>query len=80
VFDHSLFLYGAGISDSNLHYHYDLPTLVVAGQEFGITGGRHLAYGDTPLANLQLALVERMGIPLEQFGDSTGRLDVLTGV
>ncbi len=80
LLDHSLFLYGAGMSNSNLHYMYDLPALVVAGREFGIRGGRHLLYGDTPLANLHLTLLDKLGLQIERFGDSNGRLELLADV
>ena len=77
LLDHSLFFYGAGMSNSNIHYMYDLPALVVAGSDFGIAGGRHLVHKETPLANLQLALIDKLGVPAERFGDSTGRIDLL---
>jgi hypothetical protein len=80
LFDRSLFFYGAGMSDSNLHYMYDLPALVVAGRGIGITGGQHLTQKGKPLANLQLTLIEKLGLPVEQFGDSNGELQLLTGI
>jgi Protein of unknown function (DUF1552) len=79
LLDHSLFVYGSGISDGNIHFHLDLPTLVVGGGSGTLPGGRHVRYAnDTPLANLHLALLDKLGLPLEQFGDSTGTLDVLS--
>jgi hypothetical protein len=80
LLDHSLLLYGAGMSESNLHLHENLPTLLVAGKAFGIAGGRHLRYADTPFTNLQLTILERMGAAVEKFGDSTGELNLLSGV
>ena len=80
LFDHSLFLYGAGMSDSNIHFMYDLPTLVVAGRDFAIGGGRHLQFPKTPLANLQLTLLEKLGLAVERFGDSNGELKLLGDV
>jgi hypothetical protein len=80
LLDGSVFFYGAGMSDSNLHYMYDLPSLVVAGRNIPITGGRHVTYTGKPLANLQLTLIEKLGLPIEQFGDSNGELNLLTGV
>jgi hypothetical protein len=76
LFDHSLFFYGAGMSNSNLHYMYDLPAMVVAGQDFPIRGGRHLDHTGEPLANLQLAVIDALGVPVESFGDSTGPVDL----
>jgi len=52
--------------------------LVVGGPNFRIKTGRHLAYGDTPLANLQLTLLDKLGLPVERFGDSTGQLNLLS--
>ena len=81
MLDSSLFLYGTGISDSNTHFHDDLPIALVGGKTAGITGGRYVRYPeDTPLANLHLTILEKLDVPLESFGDSTGGLDGLTGV
>ncbi|MBM3778525.1 MAG: DUF1552 domain-containing protein [Acidimicrobiia bacterium] len=80
LLDGSVFFYGAGISNSNLHYHYDLPALVVAGRNLAVTGGQHLVHTDEPLANLQLALLDKLDLPVARFGDSTGRLNLLTGL
>jgi len=81
MLDHTLFLYGTGISDSNTHFHDDLPIALVGGQASGITGGRYIRYPKgTPLANLHMTILEKMGIPIEKFGDSTGKVDRLTGV
>ena len=73
LLDHSLFLYGAGLSNSNLHTHYDLPLRVVGG---GFKGGRHVVYPtETPMTNLLLSMLDRAGVPAETLGDSTGRLE-----
>jgi hypothetical protein len=80
LLDRSLFFYGAGMSNSNLHYMYDLPALVVAGRDFAITGGQHHTHTGTPLANLQLTLIEKLGLPMEKFGNSNGELHLLAGV
>ncbi len=80
LLDRSLFFYGAGMSDSNLHYMYDLPALVVAGREMAITGGQHITEKGKPLANLQLTMIEKLGLPVEQFGDSNGELHLLAGI
>jgi hypothetical protein len=80
MLDHTLFLYGTGISDSNTHFHDDLPIALVGGQAAGIKGGRYIRYAKgTPLTNLFVAMLEYMAIPVEQFGDSTGKADRLTG-
>jgi len=79
LLDHSLFVYGAGISDGNLHFHLDLPTLLVGGGAGHLEGGRHLKYpSETPLTNLHVSVLDKLGLPMEQFGDSSGPLPYLT--
>ncbi len=79
LLDHSMIVYGSGLSDGNLHEHYDLPVLLVGGGSGQIQGGSHLQYPrDTPMANLFLTLLDKLGIQRERIGDSTGRL-VLPG-
>jgi len=75
LLDHSMVLYGSGISDGDRHNHDDLP-LVLAGRGGGsIQPGRHLRYApETPMCNLLLSMLERAGAPQERFGDSTGAL------
>ena len=81
MLDSTLFLYGTGISDSNTHFHDDLPIALVGGTNAGIKGGRYIRYpADTPLANLHVSILEKLGVEVEAFGDSTGKLDRLTGV
>ena len=81
LLDHLTMLYGAGISDSNQHLHTNLPVLVAGGGAGRITGGRHLRVAEeTPVTNLQLALLAKLGVPVEQHGDSTGQVPVLAGV
>ncbi len=81
LLDHSLFIYGSGISDGNLHFHLDLPTLLAGGGAGHVEGGRHLRYDhDTPLSNLHLAVLDKLGLPVETFGDSTGALGYLSDV
>src|SRR5437773_580659 len=79
MLDHTLFLYGTGISDSNTHFHDDLPIALVGGKAAGIRGGRYIRYPKgTPLTNLHLTILQNMGVPVEQIGDSTGTVDRLT--
>jgi hypothetical protein len=74
VLDNSIFLYGGNMSNSNVHNHFPLPTLVV-GRGHGMKGGQHVRYEDhTPIANLLLTLLLRAGVPVEAIGDSTGEL------
>jgi hypothetical protein len=77
LLDHSLLVYGSPLSDGNMHLYKDLPVLLVGGEATGIRGGRHVAFPEnTPMANLYLTLLDTLGIHLESFGDSTGRLDL----
>ena len=78
MLDHSVLLYGTGISESNSHSYHDLPIAVVGGKRAGVTGGRYVRYPTgTSLANLHLTLLDKLGVRVESFGDSTGMLDAL---
>ncbi len=73
LLDNAMIVYGAGMSDSNAHGSYNLPILLAGGAAG--TGGRHVNYPeDTPLANLHLSLLDKMGVPIEALGDATGPL------
>jgi hypothetical protein len=73
MLDHSLFLYGSNMSNSNAHDEFPLPTLLVGGANGRVKGGQHLKYEDrTPLANLLLTVLERAGIPEKTLGNSSG--------
>jgi hypothetical protein len=75
LLDHALLLYGSGMGDGNLHRHTNLPCLTVGKLGGTIRTGQHLKYPDpTPMTNLLLTLLDKVGIELESFGDSTGRL------
>ena len=79
LLDHTLYLYGSGMGNPNVHDHTNLPILVAGGAAGGMQGGRHIKYAEpTPLANLHLTLLDKVGIHLDQFGDSTGKLSELT--
>jgi hypothetical protein len=81
MLDHTVFLYGTGISDSNTHFHDDLPIAIVGGKAAGIRGGRFIRYPKgTPLTNMHLTILENMGVHPESIGDSTGKLGRLTDV
>jgi Protein of unknown function (DUF1552) len=78
LLDNSMIVYGAGLSDGNAHLHEDLPTLIAGrGGNYFKTGRRVLARRETPMCNLFLTMMDRMGVPVERFGDSTGRLNGL---
>ena len=73
ILDQSLFLYGSGIGNPNVHDHTNLPILLAGGGASGIKGNRHIQYEKaTPLANLHLTLLDRAGVKVDQFGDSDG--------
>jgi hypothetical protein len=81
MLDYTLFMYGTGISDSNTHFHDDLPIALVGGKAAGIKGGRYIRYAKgTPLSNMHMTLLEKLGVPIEKFGNSTGKVDRLTDV
>jgi len=81
LLDHAIFVYGSGISDGNIHFHLDLPMLLVGSGAGQFKGGRHVRYkNDLPLANLYVSVLDKLGVPTEQFGDSTGQLDYLTDI
>ena len=69
-------MYGASLSDSNKHLHYDLPLMLVGGGAGQLKGGRHLQYPrDTPMTNLLVSQLDKAGIRLNDgLGDRTGRL------
>jgi hypothetical protein len=81
LLDHTLLLYGSSIRDGNVHDHHDLPLVLVGGKSVDVKGGRHLRYKpETPMSNLLLTLLDKAGVPAETLGDSTGKLDQLSGV
>jgi hypothetical protein len=77
LLDHSMVLYGSGMSDGNQHNHTDLPIILAGGASGRLTGGRHIVNPTkTPMANLLLAMLDKMQVPVEKFGDSTGKVDI----
>jgi hypothetical protein len=81
LLDSTLLLYGAGMSDSNLHSNAALPLLLIDGSAKPVPGGRHVRYPDgTPLANLNLTVLDKMGVPVDQMSNSTGKLELLSEV
>jgi prepilin-type N-terminal cleavage/methylation domain-containing protein len=80
LLDRCLILYGSGISDGDAHNHDDLPILLAGRGNGTVKGGRHVRYArETPLTNLYLSILDRLGAPVSAFGDSTGRLSRLEG-
>ena len=77
LLDHSIVMYGSGMSNSNLHSHKSVPLVVVGGGAGGVRGDRHLAYPNlSPIANLLLAFGQKMDVKMETFGDSDGVVDL----
>lgn len=78
LLDHSLYMYGSGMGDPDAHDHSNLPIVVAGGAAGKMKGGRHVRFTDsTPLSNLHLTLLNKVGVPLETFSDSTGTVNEL---
>ena len=78
LLDHSLYLYGSGMGNPNVHDHKNLPIIVAGGAAGRMKGGRHIRYAEpTPLANLHLTLLDKVGVRLDSFADSHGKVDEL---
>jgi hypothetical protein len=81
LLDHCVIAYGCGNSDGNRHNHDNLPILLAGGGGAGVKTGRHIRYPDgTPLMNLWLSMLDRVGAPADALGDSTGRLKLLDSI
>lgn len=79
LLDNLILIYGGGISNSDRHTHGPLPTLLLGGGAGTIKGGRHIVYPEhTPLTNLQMTLLNKLGVPTEKLGDSTGQFKELS--
>jgi hypothetical protein len=77
LLDHSLVVYGSGMANPNQHDHDPLPVLLAGGGSGKLQGGRHIrAAEDTPFANLLVAVLDKLDVPLDSFGDSTGALEI----
>jgi hypothetical protein len=78
LLDNSLVLFGSGLGNPDIHDHSNLPIIVAGGGAGKLKGGRHIKYAQqTPLANLHLTLLEKVGVHLESFVDSTGKVTEL---
>ena len=77
LLDHTVMLYGAGMSEGNTHDHSNLPLMLVGGKDL-VPGGRHLMFKGDPAANLLLSIADRMDVPIEQLGNSRGKLELDT--
>lgn len=75
LLDHSMILYGSGMSNSNVHAHDQLPILIVGGAAGRLKGDRHIKVkNDTPLSNLLVGMLDTAGVPTDHLGDSSGRI------
>jgi hypothetical protein len=78
LLDHCLYLYGSGMGNPNVHDHRNLPILVAGGAAGKMQGGRHIRFNElTPLSNLHLTLLDKVGVKLDSFADSNGQIDGL---
>ncbi len=78
LLDHVLYLYGSGMGNPNVHDHVNLPIIVAGGAAGNMQGGRHIRHKEpTPLANLHLTLLDKVGVRLDSFADSDGKVDEL---
>jgi hypothetical protein len=78
LLENSLYLYGSGMGNPNIHNHVDLPILVAGGAAGKVKGGRHIKYAETaPLANLHVTMLDAVGVRIDSFQDSTGKIDTL---
>jgi hypothetical protein len=80
LLDNSLYLLGSGMGNPDVHDHRQLPILLAGGGGGTLTGGRHIRYNEpTPLANLLLTMLDKAGIEMDRFADSTGKIQELAG-
>jgi hypothetical protein len=78
LLDHTVYMYGSGMGNPSLHDHENLPILIAGGAASGLKGGRHIKYDKgMPLANVHLTLLDRVGVHLDSFGDSSGKVEDL---
>ena len=76
VLDNSMIVVGSAIADGNAHAHHDLPVLLCGGGGGTLKPGRHIRYEkETPMTNLYLSLLDRMGVKADRLGDSSGKLE-----
>jgi len=81
LLDHSMIIYGSGLADGDRHDHNNLPALLAGRAGGSVTPGRHVrSPKETPMANLFVSMLDRMGVPVETFGDSKGKLGYLSNL
>jgi hypothetical protein len=78
LLDHTMYMYGSGMGNGDVHDHVNLPLLVAGGGAGSMKGGRHIRYKEpTPLANVHLTLLDKVGASVESFADSRGKVPEL---
>ena len=78
LLDHGIYMLGSGMGNPDVHDHRNLPALVAGGGNGKLKGGRHIRYAErTPMANLHLTLLDKVGVKLDSFGDSAGKIPEL---
>ncbi len=80
LLDHTVVLYGSGLSDGNIHLPQNLPIVVAGGNSSVLKGGIHVQQKGVPLANLHMTLMDKFGVQVEKLGNSTGRVEGISGV
>ena len=81
LLDHSMILYGGGLGNPNLHEHSNLPVILAGGGTGTLKSGRHVKYPeDTPMTNLLVSMLDKVGVPMDKIGDSTGKLEGLSEI
>ena len=78
LLDHCIITYGSSHSDGNRHSHVDLPLIILGRGNGTLSTGRHIVYPETPMTNLFLTLLDKVGVPLDKLGDSNGKVDQLS--
>jgi hypothetical protein len=80
LLDHSMLVYGSSISEGNSHVHTNLPVVLVGRGDGSLNPGRHIVYPETPMTNLYLSMLDKMGVHTGKLGDSTGETNHLADV
>jgi hypothetical protein len=81
LLDHSMILYGGGLGNPNLHEHTNLPLILAGGGTGTLKSGRHIKHPDeTPMTNLLVSMLDKVGVPMDRVGDSTGKLEGLSEI
>jgi hypothetical protein len=80
LLDHSIILYGSGLSDGNIHLPENVPIVLAGGGAGSLKGGVHMQRKGAPLANLHMSLMDKFGVHVDKLGNSTGKVELISGV